>query len=88
MKGKGNIEFLLKEEEKTVNIEITDSGSGIEKKLYDKIFLPGYTSKKTGWGLGLSLAKRIIVDYHKGLIEIKKSHPRKGTTIKIVLRKN
>ena len=88
MKGKGNIEFLLKEEEKTVNIEITDSGSGIEKKLYDKIFLPGYTSKKTGWGLGLSLAKRIIVDYHKGLIEVKKSHPRKGTTIKIVLRKN
>ena len=43
--------------------------------MYGKIFLPGYTSKKTGWGLGLSLAKRIIVDYHKGLIEIKKSLP-------------
>ena len=56
--------------------------------MYGKIFLPGYTSKKTGWGLGLSLAKRIIVDYHKGLIEVKKSNPGMGTTIKIVLKKN
>ena len=88
MKGKGNIKFLLKEEKDIVNIEITDCGSGIEKNLHDKIFLPGYTSKKTGWGLGLSLAKRIIVDYHKGLIEIKKSLPGRGTTIKIVLKKN
>lgn len=88
MKGKGNIKFLLKEEKDIVNIEITDCGSGIEKKLHDKIFFPGYTSKKTGWGLGLSLAKRIIVDYHKGLIEIKKSLPGRGTTIKIVLKKN
>ena len=88
MKGKGNIKFLLKEEKNIVNIEITDCGSGIEKNLHDKIFLPGYTSKKTGWGLGLSLAKRIIVDYHKGLIEIKKSLPGRGTTIKIVLKKN
>ena len=88
MKGKGNIKFLLTEGKDVVNIEITDYGSGIEKNLHDKIFLPGYTSKKTGWGLGLSLAKRIIVDYHKGLIEIKKSLPRKGTTIKIVLKKN
>ncbi len=88
MKGKGNIKFLLTEENDVVNIEITDCGSGIEKNLHDKIFLPGYTSKKTGWGLGLSLAKRIIVDYHKGLIEIKKSLPGRGTTIKIVLKKN
>ena len=88
MKGKGNINFLLKEGKDSVSIEITDSGSGIQKKMYSKIFLPGYTSKKTGWGLGLSLAKRIIVDYHKGLIEIKKSNPGKGTTIKIVLKKN
>ena len=88
MKGKGNINFLLKESKDSVNIEITDSGSGIQKKMYGKIFLPGYTSKKTGWGLGLSLAKRIIVDYHKGLIEVKKSNPGKGTTIKIVLKKN
>tara|TARA_Y100000746_G_scaffold165960_1_gene143292 strand:- start:172 stop:1335 length:1164 start_codon:yes stop_codon:yes gene_type:complete len=88
MKGKGNINFLLKEAKDRVNIEITDSGSGIQKKMYGKIFLPGYTSKKTGWGLGLSLAKRIIVDYHKGLIEVKKSNPGKGTTIKIVLKKN
>ena len=88
MKGKGNINFLLKEAKDSVNIEITDSGSGIQKKMYGKIFLPGYTSKKTGWGLGLSLAKRIIVDYHKGLIEVKKSNPGKGTTIKIVLKKN
>ena len=88
MKGKGNINFLLKEAKDSVNIEITDSGSGIQKKMYGKIFLPGYTSKKTGWGLGLSLAKRIIVDYHKGLIEVKKSNPGIGTTIKIVLKKN
>ena len=88
MKGKGNINFSLKEGKDSVSIEITDSGSGIQKKMYSKIFLPGYTSKKTGWGLGLSLAKRIIVDYHKGLIEVKKSNPGKGTTIKIVLKKN
>ena len=88
MKGRGNINFLLKEGKDSVSIEITDSGSGIQKKMYSKIFLPGYTSKKTGWGLGLSLAKRIIVDYHKGLIEVKKSNPGKGTTIKIVLKKN
>ena len=87
MKGKGEIKFFLNEKKDNIDVEITDSGAGIRKKLYNKIFLPGYTSKKGGWGLGLSLAKRIIVDYHKGSIEIKKSVLGKGTTIKIFLKK-
>ncbi len=88
MKGKGEINFALYEKKETIEIEISDSGKGIPKNLHNKVFLPGYSSKKRGWGLGLSLAKRIIVDYHKGTIEIKKSSLIKGTTIRIVLKKN
>ncbi len=88
MKGKGEINFLLYEKKDGVGIEISDSGTGIPKNLHNKVFLPGYSSKKRGWGLGLSLAKRIIVDYHKGFIEIKKSSLGKGTTLKIFLEKN
>ena len=88
MQGKGKIKIAINQNDSTIQIIIKDTGKGIDKLLISDIFKPGVTSKARGWGLGLSLAKRIIVDYHKGLIEVKKSNPGKGTTIKIVLKKN
>ena len=87
MKGKGIISLKFLEESQTVNIHISDTGSGIKKENFKKIFSPGFTSKKRGWGLGLSLAKRIITDYHKGKISVKTSELGKGTTFEIVLKK-
>jgi len=87
MKGKGIITLKLLEGVQTISIEISDTGSGIGKEKFKKIFSPGYTSKKRGWGLGLSLAKRIIVDYHKGKIGVKSSVLGKGTTFEITLKK-
>ncbi|HCC94404.1 MAG TPA: sensor histidine kinase, partial [Flavobacteriaceae bacterium] len=66
---------------------IADTGSGIPTKLQKKIFQPGFTTKKRGWGLGLSLAKRIIEDYHKGKIFVAKSSKEIGTEFKILLKK-
>ena len=88
IKGKGTIKVSLKEDLNWVIITISDTGQGIKKELYKKIFSPGYTSKKRGWGLGLSLAKRIISDYHKGKISVKKSVIGKGSTFEILLKKN
>ena len=88
IKGKGSIKVSLEEDLNWVIITISDSGQGIKKELYKKIFSPGYTSKKRGWGLGLSLAKRIISDYHKGKISVKKSVIGKGSTFEILLKKN
>tara|TARA_B100000963_G_scaffold356060_1_gene375473 strand:+ start:3934 stop:5088 length:1155 start_codon:yes stop_codon:yes gene_type:complete len=88
IKGKGTIKVSLKEDLNWVIIKISDSGQGIKKELHKKIFSPGYTSKKRGWGLGLSLAKRIISDYHKGKISVKKSVIGKGSTFEILLKKN
>ena len=87
IKGKGTIKVSLKEDLNWVIIKISDSGQGIKKELHKKIFSPGYTSKKRGWGLGLSLAKRIISDYHKGKISVKKSVIGKGSTFEILLKK-
>ena len=87
MKGKGTIILKLFEESQTISILISDTGSGIKKENFKKIFSPGFTSKKRGWGLGLSLAKRIITDYHRGKISVKDSELRKGTTIEIILKK-
>ncbi len=87
MNGKGTICLKLFEASKTICIHISDTGSGIKKENYNKIFSPGFTSKKRGWGLGLSLAKRIITDYHKGKISVKTSELGKGTTFEIVLKK-
>ncbi|MEO2057154.1 MAG: HAMP domain-containing sensor histidine kinase [Flavobacteriaceae bacterium] len=87
MKGLGNITIEINETNLLVDILIIDTGNGIEKKLYKKIFDPGYTSKKRGWGLGLSLSKRIIEDYHKGSIKVISSTIGKGTTIKIQLKR-
>lgn len=87
MSGKGNLKVEIKEDEKCVQILITDTGKGIAPHLHKKIFDPGYTEKKRGWGLGLSLAKRIIKDYHNGSINVHKSSPGKGTTMMIKFKK-
>ena len=87
MDGKGIINLEISENDKDAIITITDNGKGMPKNLYKKIFTPGYTTKKRGWGLGLSLAKRIIEDYHNGKIFVSKSEPGKGTTFIILLKK-
>lgn len=87
MKGKGKMSVILIDQPDSINIEIRDTGSGIKKEYFKRIFTPGFTSKKRGWGLGLSLAKRIIVDYHKGKISVKSSELGKGTSFEIVLKK-
>lgn len=86
MKGKGDLKLELTQLDKQVFINISDTGKGISKNSYSKIFEPGYTSKKRGWGLGLSLAKRIIEDYHNGRIKVLTSEIGKGTTIQIMLK--
>jgi len=87
MQGKGMITFKIAETDKKVKITITDTGKGIAKSLQKQIFKPGFTTKKRGWGLGLSLSKRIIEDYHNGKIFVKNSDIGKGTTFEIVLDK-
>jgi len=83
----GKIEFNFQSTEKEVIVDISDTGKGIEIKSRKDIFRPGYSTKKRGWGLGLSLAKRIIDDYHKGKLTLYDSSPDKGTTFRIKLRK-
>lgn len=87
MKGKGQIGLELKMTTHQVIIEITDNGSGILKKQFKAIFETGYTTKKRGWGLGLSLTKRIVEQYHNGKIKVLSSEIDKGTTIQIALKK-
>ncbi|WP_299102559.1 HAMP domain-containing sensor histidine kinase [uncultured Winogradskyella sp.] len=86
MKGKGDLKLELSQQESQIFINISDTGKGIPKSSYTKIFEPGYTTKKRGWGLGLSLAKRIIEDYHRGKIKVLTSEIGKGSTIQIVLK--
>lgn len=85
MKGKGDIEVIVETSQKNALIFVTDTGKGIPKRNHKKIFKPGFTTKKRGWGLGLSLAKRIINDYHSGKIRVLKSSQDKGTTFVISL---
>ena len=87
MVGVGEISISLEETHKNVTIDISDTGKGVPKRKYKAIFRPGHTSKKRGWGLGLSLAKRIIETYHKGKIYVKTSEVGKGTTFRIILKK-
>jgi signal transduction histidine kinase len=87
MSGSGIIQIDLSEDTRTVNIDITDTGKGIAKSQFRAIFNPGFTSKKVGWGLGLSLSERIIEQYHRGKIFVKLSIPGKGTTFRIQLKK-
>ena len=87
IKGRGFISIELIEKINTIEINIEDNGVGIKKENINKIFTPGFTSKKRGWGLGLSLAKRIIVDFHKGKITVKNTKIGKGSLFQILLNK-
>jgi signal transduction histidine kinase len=87
MDGKGEITIAIRQLEKEVQVDISDTGKGIAAKHLQKVFKPGFTTKKRGWGLGLSLSKRIIEQYHKGEIFVRQSEPGKGTTFRIVLKK-
>jgi len=87
MEGKGAITIDITDQEKLVIIDITDTGKGISRQHINKVFKPGFTTKKRGWGLGLSLSRRIIEQYHKGSLFVKSSEPGKGTTFRIVLKK-
>lgn len=87
MEGKGNMNVKIKNETTQVIVDVTDSGKGISKQNIAKVFKPGFTTKKRGWGLGLTLCKRIIEQYHKGELYVKHSEPGKGTTFRIVLNK-
>lgn len=86
MKGKGKITISIKTNSKHALVHISDNGKGLTKSESRRIFTPGYTTKKRGWGLGLSLAKRIIEEYHKGKIHVLKSVPNQGTTMEIALK--
>lgn len=88
MEGKGQISAEIYQEGDQVNIDLTDTGKGIPSGKFKTVFQPGFTTKKRGWGLGLSLAKRIIEEYHRGKIFVKKSAPGEGTTFTIRLPKS
>ncbi|WP_179375262.1 sensor histidine kinase [Winogradskyella wichelsiae] len=88
MKGKGDLKVELAQLEQYVYINISDTGKGIPKSSFTKIFEPGYTTKKRGWGLGLSLSKRIVEDYHNGRIKVLTSEIDKGTTLQIKLKQS
>lgn len=83
--GKGTINIRIKNLREKIIVDVKDSGKGISKQNLTKVFKPGFSTKKRGWGLGLSLAKRIIEKYHKGQLYVKASEPGKGTTFRIVL---
>ena len=87
MEGKGDINIDISQQEKEIFIDVADTGKGITKYNLQKVFKPGFTTKKRGWGLGLSLSKRIIEQYHKGELFVKHSEPGKGTTFRIVLKR-
>ena len=87
MKGKGSLNLRLLEKASEIEILISDTGSGMKKEVANKIFKPGFTTKNRGWGLGLSLAKRIIVDFHKGKISVLKTVLGKGTSFQLLLKK-
>jgi len=87
MEGKGTITINLQETATQVLIDISDTGKGIAKANMQKVFKPGFTTKKRGWGLGLTLVKRIVEQYHRGTIYVKYSEAGKGTTFRIELNK-
>ncbi|WP_055442732.1 sensor histidine kinase [Lacinutrix himadriensis] len=86
MKGKGKLKIEILQLENNISINITDSGKGLAKNQFKDVFEPGYTTKKRGWGLGLSLAKRIIEEFHDGKIKVLQSEIGKGTTMQIALK--
>jgi K+-sensing histidine kinase KdpD len=86
MEGTGNLNIQINHDAEFVYLDITDTGKGVPRSKFKTIFKPGYTTKKRGWGLGLSLVKRIVHEYHKGQIYVRHSEPGKGTTFRIVLK--
>jgi signal transduction histidine kinase len=88
MEGSGDINVRIVETEKNALIDISDTGKGIPKSAFNKIFNPGFTTKQRGWGLGLSLAKRIVEEYHNGRIFVRHSEVGKGSCIRIVMNKD
>lgn len=88
MKGKGKLALEIEQEGDSVKINVTDTGSGIQKNQFKSIFEPGFTTKKRGWGLGLSLTKRIVEEYHKGTIKVLNSEIGKGTTMQVSFKKS
>jgi signal transduction histidine kinase len=87
MDGDGVLTIRLREEKSIVSVEVSDTGKGISKKSWKSVFDPGYTTKQRGWGLGLSLAKRIVEEYHKGKIYVSFSESGKGTVFRVELFK-
>lgn len=87
MNGVGNLTIELKNDSKKIIIDISDTGKGVNKRDFKKIFSPGFTTKERGWGMGLSLVKRIIEEYHKGKVFLKQSSIGKGSTFRIILKK-
>jgi len=87
MDGKGNIDIRLTDQKQQVIIDVSDTGKGIPKYQVKKIFTPGFTTKKRGWGLGLSLAKRIVEQFHHGSLFVKQTEVGRGTTFRIILRR-
>ena len=81
MRGKGQLDVVIEEKDKFVKIKVSDTGKGIPKTQFRKVFEPGFTTKKRGWGLGLSLTRRIVEEYHKGRIKVLNSEIGKGTTM-------
>ncbi len=81
MRGKGKLHVAIEERDKFVKVKVTDTGKGIPKTQFKKVFEPGFTTKKRGWGLGLSLTRRIVEEYHKGRIKVLSSEIGKGTTM-------
>lgn len=87
MKGKGKLDVVITEKDSFVKVRVTDTGKGIPKTQFKKVFEPGFTTKKRGWGLGLSLTKRIVEEYHKGRIKVAASEVGKGTTMQATFKK-
>ena len=87
MDGKGMLKIKVVEVPEGIAVDISDTGKGIPKSKFKTVFEPGFTTKKRGWGLGLSLCKRIIENYHKGKIFVLNSETNKGTTFRILLNR-
>ncbi len=83
--GEGHIAIVGRREDRKVTLEVSDTGKGIDRNQWENVFRPGYSTKKRGWGLGLSLAKRIVEDYHGGILSVAESRPGSGTTFRIEL---
>jgi signal transduction histidine kinase len=86
MEGQGALTITISYSARQVIVDFADTGKGIPRNAFKSIFLPGYTTKRHGWGLGLSLARRIIEEYHNGKIFVHSSEPGRGSVIRIILR--